>query len=251
MAQYDSISSDYASIIEDLPERRLFGYSLEQIEGDVTGLDVLELACGTGVFTRKLKHRGAQRVVGVDVSPAMLALALRDEAENPLGIEYRISDVAKMGRMGEFDLVTAFALLHDSPTEETLFGMMQNIYANLRPGGRFVASNMNVVNPDTWLDTRRWADYSVKIQPLAGPSHEGMSIQSSITWGGVSIPLELFYFSQDTYERGLQAAGFTDVRWHRLVLPPEFLQGAAGDRARWQIYLDHPPILTLECRRPF
>lgn len=250
MTQYDSLSAVYASIIEDLPERRLFGYSLEQIEGDVTGLDVIDLACGTGVFTRKLKQRGARRIVGVDVSHAMLALAQRDEAEDPLGIEYRVADVAQMGRVGEFDLVTAFALLHYSPTRDTLFAMMKNIYANLRPGGRFVASNMNVVNPDTWLDTGRWADYSVKIQPLAGPLHEGMSIQSSITWKGSSIPLELFYFSQDTYEHGLRAAGFTDIRWHRLVLPPEFLQGAARDRARWQIYLDHPPILTLECRRP-
>lgn len=248
MSQYDSLAGDYASIIDELPERRLFGYSLETVEGDVAGMDVLDLACGTGVFTRKLQQRGARRVVGVDQSEAMIELARRDEAAHPLGIEYRVADVAEMGRVGEFDLVTAFALLHYSPTEAALFRMLTCIHANLRPGGRFTASNMNVVDPDTWLDTRRWAGYPLQIHPPAGALTEGAALPASMTSKGVTIPLELFYYSRDTYERGLREAGLTGVRWHRPVLPPELDRSA--DRARWQIYLDHPPILILECRRP-
>ena len=37
---------------------------------DVTGIDVVELGCGTAYFGAWLKRAGAQRVVGVDVTPA-------------------------------------------------------------------------------------------------------------------------------------------------------------------------------------
>jgi ubiquinone/menaquinone biosynthesis C-methylase UbiE len=45
-----------------------------QILGDVDGLDVVDLGCGTGYFSAWLARRGA-RPVGVDVTPAQLATA--------------------------------------------------------------------------------------------------------------------------------------------------------------------------------
>ncbi len=44
--------------------------------GDVSGLDVVELGCGTAYFSAQLAHRGA-RPVGVDPTPAQLATARR------------------------------------------------------------------------------------------------------------------------------------------------------------------------------
>ncbi|HMC37660.1 MAG TPA: class I SAM-dependent methyltransferase, partial [Actinomycetota bacterium] len=48
--------------------------SAVQVLGDVSGLDVLDLGCGTGYFSGWLARRGA-RPVGVDVTPAQLATA--------------------------------------------------------------------------------------------------------------------------------------------------------------------------------
>ena len=44
--------------------------------GDVSGLDVVELGCGTAYFSAQLANRGAQRW-GVDPTPAQLATARR------------------------------------------------------------------------------------------------------------------------------------------------------------------------------
>lgn len=44
--------------------------------GDVSGLDVVELGCGTAYFSAQLAYRGA-RPVGVDPTPAQLATARR------------------------------------------------------------------------------------------------------------------------------------------------------------------------------
>ncbi|MBA2463238.1 MAG: class I SAM-dependent methyltransferase [Actinobacteria bacterium] len=48
--------------------------------GDVAGLDVVELGCGTAYFAAWLARRGA-RVVGVDPTPAQLDTARRMQAE--------------------------------------------------------------------------------------------------------------------------------------------------------------------------
>ena len=53
--------------------------------GDVSGLDVVELGCGTAYFSAWLARRGA-RPVGVDITPAQLETARRLMAET--GIEF-------------------------------------------------------------------------------------------------------------------------------------------------------------------
>jgi SAM-dependent methyltransferase len=53
--------------------------------GEVNGLDVVELGCGTAYFSAWLAKRGA-RPVGVDPTPAQLATARRMQAET--GVEF-------------------------------------------------------------------------------------------------------------------------------------------------------------------
>jgi SAM-dependent methyltransferase len=53
--------------------------------GDVAGLDIVELGCGTAYFGAKLARLGA-RVVGVDPTPAQLATARRMQAQT--GLEF-------------------------------------------------------------------------------------------------------------------------------------------------------------------
>src|SRR5690242_3742126 len=47
--------------------------------GDVRGLDVLELGCGTAYWSAWLQRRGA-RPIGLDLTPAQLATAARMQA---------------------------------------------------------------------------------------------------------------------------------------------------------------------------
>ena len=73
--------------------------------GDVAGLDVVELGCGTAYFSAWLAKRGA-RPVGVDITPAQLATARRMMAKT--GIEFPLveADAAETGLPdASFDLV--------------------------------------------------------------------------------------------------------------------------------------------------
>jgi SAM-dependent methyltransferase len=59
--------------------------------GDVTGLDVVELGCGTAYFSARLARKGA-RPVGVDPTPAQLGTAHRMQAET--GLEFPLVEAA-------------------------------------------------------------------------------------------------------------------------------------------------------------
>ena len=55
---------------------------------DMSGLEIIELGCGTAYFGAWLKKLGAKRVVGVDITPAQLDTARRMNEETGLGLEF-------------------------------------------------------------------------------------------------------------------------------------------------------------------
>src|SRR5262249_41306958 len=160
MAQYDTIALDYQEIADAVPLREPEWYSLRLRLGDLTGLSVLDLACGDGMCSRRLKQWGAARVVGVDISAQMIKLAQQQEHAQPLGIEYRVA---------------ASYFLHYAQSREQLLHMVQTVYDNLKPGERFVASNANPHQPPQLiLDHRK---YGLMERLVDEPLHEGSRIR--------------------------------------------------------------------------
>jgi 2-polyprenyl-3-methyl-5-hydroxy-6-metoxy-1,4-benzoquinol methylase len=96
---------------------RLHGPALLEACGSVSGLRTLDLGCGEGWCCRALASRGS-RVVGVDLSDAMIGEARRhaDQDEHP--VEYHVMDAVGVDRHpwpGPFDLVTACMSLQSMP----------------------------------------------------------------------------------------------------------------------------------------
>ncbi len=78
------------------------GYILEQIKfqatlpisekftffnllGNFKGKNILDLASGTGFYSRLLKKQGAAKVLGIDISETMVEVARTEEKKDPLG----------------------------------------------------------------------------------------------------------------------------------------------------------------------
>jgi len=106
--------------------------------GSVNDLDVLDAGCGEGTNTRLVAAQGA-RVVGIDVSPRMIACARQVEEREPLGIEYGIGSMTDLTRFGaaRFDVVVSTMALMDAPDFE---GAVRAFARVLRPGGRVAFS---------------------------------------------------------------------------------------------------------------
>ena len=116
------------------------------------GLRLLDVGCGSGYLARAMAERGAN-VTGIDISPRMIAIAERHEAEAPLGIGYRIADAADVTsytRLGSFDMATSCMALQDMPNAAEV---LRGVFTVLRPGSRFVAS---ITHPCSDMPFRRW-----------------------------------------------------------------------------------------------
>lgn len=101
--------------------------------GDVDGLDVVELGCGTAYVSAWLARRGA-RPVGVDVTPAQLATARRCQDETgivfPL-VEASAEDVPLASESFDLALSEYGASIWCDPHR-----WLPEAYRLLRPGGR-------------------------------------------------------------------------------------------------------------------
>lgn len=103
--------------------------------GDVSGLDVVELGCGTAYFAARLAKQGA-RPVGVDITPAQLDTARRMMKET--GIEFLLVEASAedvpLADEG-FDLAISE---HGASTWCDPHRWIPEAARLLRPGGRLV-----------------------------------------------------------------------------------------------------------------
>ena len=80
---------------------------------DLEGKSVLDLGCGAGGNCLDFVHRGAARVLGIDISENMLCTARREAADPK--IEYRAADMCALGeqvRGEQFDLIYSSLAFH-------------------------------------------------------------------------------------------------------------------------------------------
>jgi SAM-dependent methyltransferase len=246
-AQYDDIAEQYRQTTASPLRRFIESYTLLRLVGDVRGRSVLDLGCGEGFFSRRFIQLGARRVVGVDISPAMIELARSREREDPLGVEYICADVkdlaGELSGIERFDIVAAAYLLHYSTTEQELQQMCASIVRHLPTGGRFVTLNENPNQPaDAYAGYEQYGFNKT----VVSPRHEGSEITYWMVSGRELFSFHAWHFERETYERVLCAAGFSEFSWHPLMLDAAGVEAHGEDY--WQEYLTNPPVIGLECR---
>ncbi|MFE3864847.1 class I SAM-dependent methyltransferase [Streptomyces goshikiensis] len=248
--QYAALAGSYGQTEETAIHKYVVAPTFLRELGPVDGARVLDLACGTGIFTRLLLSSGAHQVVGVDVSVPMIEAARGQQKAGDPRIEYRVDDVATMAPLGEFDVVTAVFLLNYAPDRRRLDAMCRTVAAHLRPGGRFAAV---VPNPDFDFHS-----------PDAGDSRSGRTTEFRETDGDRRAPqdgdiltltlhlatqatIQNYYWSAQTYRQALQAARFKDVTFTPVQPSPEGIDLLGNDF--WQPLMDNPPIVITTASR--
>jgi len=144
---------------------------------------VLELGCGTGLFTKELAVVGPL-VTGIDVSDDLLRIAKeRVVNDNVLLLNADAHDTPF--RHGTFDVVVGSSVLHHLNVPVAL----RECRRVLRKGGRFVFTEPNMLNPQVWVM------FNVKC----------------LKWIWHVSPDEKAFFSWQL-RREIESAGFVDVR---------------------------------------
>lgn len=238
---------------------------------------VLDLACGTGYYSKKAVDWGAGYVLGIDQSPGMVdAARARLESEDDMDalrdghlpykarITFAVGDALSEGPItqqaaaaGEadkeeapFDVVLGCWLLNYATSTDEMTRMFRTIAANLGPGGVFVGLTPAVVD-DTDVLAAQWpriqaafpADLPVRVRYYERlPSGEGWRTEITNTTGpgpGETVTFTNCHLNRSVYERGAQAAGLGKaLQWRKITLSEA--TRAHLDELGWTTYFDGP-----------
>jgi SAM-dependent methyltransferase len=148
VARYDQAADFYVAEVGDaVTDPGTAG--LLRLAGDVGHRRLLDLACGQGRVARELARRGA-RVVGVDISAALIARAGDAERAAPLGIAYVVGDASRVLGL-EVDSFDGVVCNYGLSDVDDLGGALDSVTSLLRPGGFLVFSILHPCFPG-WGD---------------------------------------------------------------------------------------------------
>jgi ubiquinone/menaquinone biosynthesis C-methylase UbiE len=247
VTDFHHVADEYDRIGPEYQESKLLPFRLHIEEHtafgllpDLAGLSVVDLACGDGIYARKLMRRGAARVVGVDISPEMISLARRAEDAAPLGVEYVLADVATIDLDDRFDIAFCSFLFNYATSRSELRALIESVARLVRPGGRVVGCNDYPENPPAHFDGYRPYGF-VKIG-VADPVEGSTITYRFFNPDGTPFELDNYFLPTEAYRTEFAAAGFESFEWVMPTVSPE--GRAAFAPGFWDLYLETPPMVS-------
>jgi SAM-dependent methyltransferase len=187
---YDTVAEEYAADFRDelagKPlDRALLACLAEQAD---EGSPIADLGCGPGHIAARPAGRGVA-VVGIDLSPGMIAAGRRDYPE----VEFREGDFLVLPAAdGEFGAAIAFySIIHLEPGE--LSRAFEEIHRMLRPQGLFLVS-----------------------------FHVGSEVRHLGEWWGHAVDVDFRFFEPPDIADAIERSGFrAEIRLERVSYPGE------------------------------
>jgi SAM-dependent methyltransferase len=244
-AAFDRYTSSEDSFSENV-ERPV----IESLLGDLSGANALDLGCGSGVYATRLAARGA-RVVGVDLSAAMLGLARERARTRGVALDWLVADIARPLPFSDaqFDLLFTATVLH---YVEDLGAVMREVARVLRPRGRLLASLLHPMNTARFpldqseaVQVDRWdarAEWPARYFGAARRSIE----TPWLGFGDVKDEgqrLDCFHHTVSDYFAAVQSAGLRVTELREPAPPAAF---AAKNAARYEEAASLPLYLIIE-----
>eukprot|EP00756_Hemistasia_phaeocysticola_P050691 Hpha_TRINITY_DN25886_c0_g1::TRINITY_DN25886_c0_g1_i1::g.20008::m.20008 len=230
--EYDKHAGDYAALVGALhvqAEDHTFSVHVKDL---VKGARALDIASGEGRFARILVELGAGSVVGLDLSGDMVKIAQEIEEKAPKGIKYGVHDILKpldtAPYGGAFDVISCCYLLCYANTLDMLKGFLTNLGAALRSGGSLVGLNDNHrLLPRDYLANSHYGMIKTTSPENAYHSvqHDTLPPGAEVTWEffkPARFSSKVWIWTEEQYNEAFEAAGFTNLRFHRLVPDPKW-----------------------------
>jgi SAM-dependent methyltransferase len=206
VALYDSIAGIYdpwsSSVVEDISF-----YVEEAVRCDGP---VVELAVGSGRIAVPIAQAG-RTVIGVDLSPGMLAVARALAEEHGVGsrVDLRIGDLREPPVEERVPLVICpFRSLLHMPDEAEKLRALRAAHALLEPGGRLVF-DVFAPSPEDIAETHGiWLEREQGIFERADWDETTRTLRLSVRSGESAASMDLHWLSAIEWRRLIDEAGF-------------------------------------------
>jgi SAM-dependent methyltransferase len=204
MSSYDRIARLYdpwsASVVEDVDF-----YVGEAVR---SGGPVLELGVGTGRIAVPFAAAGV-RVVGVDSSEGMLAIAREQARRAGVELDLRFGDLRDPPVDEEFALVVIpFRTLLHMQTEPDRRAALRAVRARLGEGGRFVFDVFTPGADDIAETHGRWLEREPGIFERADWDEDARTLVLRVSGNGAEAELSLAWLPVEQWRALLEEEGF-------------------------------------------
>ena len=156
------------------------------------GEKIIDLGCGTGALSAEIASRGAT-VLGIDGKPALVAQARLLNPE----MAFVVADAHDFTMTEPFDAVASNGALHWMSRDPD--AVITQVYASLRPGGRFVAEMGGAGNCAELIAAMQtaWREFELAEPELPWYFPTPAEYASRLEDGGFTVRL-LEYFDRPT-----------------------------------------------------
>jgi 2-polyprenyl-6-hydroxyphenyl methylase/3-demethylubiquinone-9 3-methyltransferase len=174
---------------------------------------VLDVGCGGGILSEAMA-RGGARVIGIDLSQAVLDVAELHALEAKLAIEYRAIAVEELAaaRPGSFDLVTCMEMLEHVPDPAAALAALGSL---VKPGGHVIISTLNR-KPMAFAVAIIGAEYIARMLPRGTHEYLKFIKPSELARWGRAAGLNLLDLTGITYNpltRAFRLSANTDINY--------------------------------------
>jgi 2-polyprenyl-6-hydroxyphenyl methylase / 3-demethylubiquinone-9 3-methyltransferase len=182
----------------------------------VVGLEdarALDVGCGGGILSEAMARSGA-RVLGIDLSQAVLDVAELHALEAKAAVEYRAIAAEELAAAtpSTFDLVTCMEMLEHVPDPAAMLTALATL---VKPGGHVIVSTLNR-KPVAFAVAILGAEYIARVLPRGTHEYLKFIRPSELARWGRAAGLNLIDLTGITYNpltRAFRLSPNTDVNY--------------------------------------
>jgi len=180
---------------------------------ELKGAAALDVGCGGGILSEALARAGA-RVLGIDLSQAVLDVAELHALEGKIEVQYKsiAAEQLAIEQPAAFDLVTCMELLEHVPDPAATVAALA---ALVKPGGDVVLSTLNR-KPLAFAVAIIGAEYIARLLPRGTHEYLKFIRPSELARWGREAGLELIDLTGITYNpltRSFRLSPNTDINY--------------------------------------
>lgn len=188
----------------------------------LTAATVLDLGCGEGYLARQMRQRGAESVLGIELSEEMVSRAQSGAMDS--GLVWQQGSATELDHLSDasYDRIAAIFLFNYLTRQEMTTVLIQ-ARRLLKPGGRFV---FTVPHPSLpWLRAQEYPFFFAAEDALYMEDCD-RTLEGQI-WrrDDISVPVRCVHKTLEDYFVALAAAGWTKLPTIKeLAVQPEHIE---------------------------